>query len=93
MDPSAPLVALGPLLQYGFAGFCLIQFGTFVWLGLRGIDVLTSLRDALAAQTAATAAVNASIEELRKDAETQPCRMTLEQLREFIRRLQPQGGL
>lgn len=93
MDPSTPLVALGPLLQYGFAGFCLIQFGTFVWLGLRGIEVLTSLRDALAAQTAATDAVNTSIAELRKDSEAHPCRMTIDQLREFIRRLSPQGGL
>lgn len=88
---TASLINLGPLLQYGFAGFCLIQFATFVWLGLKAIDTLNALRDALAAQTAATGSVNLSIAELRKDYETHPCRMTLDQLREYLRRLQPQG--
>jgi hypothetical protein len=92
MDPAL-LPTLGPLMQLGFAGFCLIQFGTFVWLGLKAIQTLDALRDALAAQTAATAAVNTSIAELRKDYETHPCRMTIEQLREYIRRLQPQGSV
>lgn len=91
MEPQQ-IVNLGPLLQYGFAGFALIQLGAFVWVCARFCAVLVSVRDVVAANTAAMGTVDKSVEDLRTELRDSPCRMTVEQLRELVRRLQPQGS-
>lgn len=47
----ATLIQLAPLLQYGFAGAWLIQFGVGVWLFLRAIEVLDRVGDTVQANT------------------------------------------
>lgn len=91
MDPI-PIVNLGPLLQYGFAGFALIQFGAFLWLGVKGLGVLTDLRDVIGVNAAAMAATKDELADVREEIRGQPCRMTIEQLAALVKRLQPQGG-
>ena len=90
MDPT-PLVNLGPLLQYGFAGFALIQFAAGVWICLKGLAVLSDLKDVIAANAAAMGSVEKRLDDLSDRIEGTPCRMTLDQLRDLVRRLQPQG--
>jgi hypothetical protein len=87
--PPESIVNLGPLLQYGFAGAWLIQFSVFTWLGLRALEALGSVRDTAQGNTAAVAGLAAGIDELREDLREHPCHMTLEELRDLVRRLQP----
>ena len=91
MEPQQ-IVNLGPLLQYGFAGFALIQLGAFVLVCFKFAGALLSVRDVVAANTAAMGTVDKSVEDLRTEIRNTPCRMTVEQLRELVRRLQPQGS-
>ncbi len=86
---SQSIVNFGPLLQYGFAGFALIQLVVFGWVCLKFVDVLSSVRDVVAANTAAMGTVDKSVEDLREEIRGTPCRMTVDQLRELVKRLQP----
>lgn len=87
-------------MQYGFAGFCLIQLGCGVWLCLKGLVVLSSVRDVVAANTAVMVTMDHSLQENRQVVQgakeeliRRPCQMTTDQLREYLRRVQPQGGI
>lgn len=99
MDPTQ-IVQMGPLLQWGFAGFCLIQFAAGMWLLFRGLGVLASVRDVVAANTAAIAAVDktltthsAELQSTHEEIIRRPCQMSAEQLREWLRRLSPSPGV
>lgn len=96
---DAPILNLAPLMQYGFAGFAFVQLVCGVFICLKGIQVLASVRDVVQANTAAAAAVDKTLGELRTEIGSEkeeflrrPCQMTPEALRELLRKLQPQGG-
>lgn len=96
MEPSTPILNLAPLLDYGFAGFALIQFAAGVWICLKGLVVLSSVRDVVAANTAALVVMDRSLADnaaivqgCKEELLRRPCQMTRDQLCEFLRRLQP----
>lgn len=93
MDPSS-IVNLAPILQYGFAAAWLIQFVAGIWIFVKGLDVLASVRDHVAANTAALQALEKRIDDhlsevasAKEEIMHRPCQMTIEQLRDYVRRM------
>ncbi len=51
MDHSVSEILLNPVIQYGFAGFCLLLLGIIVWLMRQLLAVLKQTNQIIAANT------------------------------------------
>jgi len=92
--PATAVINLTPLVQYGFAGYAFAQLVIGCWIALKLVEVLGAVRDAVCAANGSTTANTAAVEDLRADLRNNPCRMTVDQLRDLVRRLAPaeRGG-
>lgn len=66
MDAQA-LTTLAPVLQWGFAGFCLLLLGVIVWLIRQLLQILRANNRVIERNTAAIIAVTKDTEETRDE--------------------------
>ena len=66
MDAQA-IVSLAPVLQYGFAGFCLLLLGVVVWQFKQLLSVMRANNRVVASCTAAIAATGETSEQVRTE--------------------------
>lgn len=62
MDPQDILLA--PIVQYGFLGFSAVLLGVVIWLIKRLLSVMEANNSVIAANTAATKTLTATVSEL-----------------------------
>jgi hypothetical protein len=63
-EPTAQFI-LNPVVQYGFAGFCVILLGILVWMIKQLLTVLKENNKVIATNTQAIQAVHSITEETR----------------------------
>ena len=90
------LTILHPLLQYGFAGFALLQFSVGVWLFLRALQVLTDLQSVNAQNTSAIATLDATarhqqqlLAQIKDHLLARPCLLSHDVVDMLVRRIPP----